>query len=797
MHTESAELSQTINERAIDELPLNGRNPASLVLLTPGTMDASTIPGVSYQTYTTFPTETGASSNGGRNGSTLYLLDGAYNVDNYDLAAAPFPNPDATQEFTVIGNNFDARYGFTPGGVVSIVTKSGTNSWHGDIFEFVRNGDFNAKDYFTGQTNEVHRNQFGGSIGGPIVRDKLFVFGNYQGTRQSIFNSQSTGYVWTPAMINNGDFSAYCQSGFTNGLCNDRTTGPDPNNPNGPAVPYVTDQIYTANFNNPVGFPASGVPLSEITTSGVSSGAGPTQTIGYYPNNMVPVSSFSPQAVALANVLATGLTPLNQYGSITGAGYPTLNDYDEFTIRGDYNLNEKNRISGRVYDNFFNQPAYSGGNAVSTNRSWLVNWQSYAGTWSWTISPHIVNNMTGSYSRMYDTSNSGLLIGGKRICYSQFINVVDPNTPCSIEELTINGGYQSAGGFPINTQNFNGINRWTGGFSDSLSISKGKHLMVAGVDVLRQYWYENTDWTALPFVDFKGGPQGQFTGNGFSDFLLGYTSNFEQGGGESNATNSWMIAPYFADQIKLTSHLTMSVGVRWEPFISPVPASGREAIWDPGQQSTRYPNAPLGMLFPGDPGVPSTGTRSDYKRFFDPRFGLAWQPKSLPNTSIRVAVGLYATPIEYSSWNHAADTEPFSPIYNFTTTGSVNGAPVPIIPFANPWSVFAPTGGASPFPPFPSPGTSPSSSATFITPVLINSGFALNYTDGRTYTWNMSIEHQFGSNWLAKAAYVASESDHQSYEKRRKSWSADLRSDQSNLRRSQYQSTGEPVVPGS
>ena len=120
VHTESAELSQTINERAIVELPLNGRNPASLVLLTPGTVDLfSGVNGQGHQTYTTFPTETAASSNGGRQGSTLYLLDGAYNMDNYQLAASPFPNPDATQEFSVIGNNFDSRYGFTPGGVVA------------------------------------------------------------------------------------------------------------------------------------------------------------------------------------------------------------------------------------------------------------------------------------------------------------------------------------------------------------------------------------------------------------------------------------------------------------------------------------------------------------------------------------------------------------------------------------------------------------------------------------------------------------------------------------------------------
>jgi len=144
VETESAALEQVVNERAIMELPLNGRNPADLVFLSPGTVNLlNPNPGNGnflsdvgqHQSYTTFPIETGASTSGGRQGSTIYFLDGAYNMDNYHLLAAPFPNADATQEFQVIGNNFDARYGFTPGGVVSIVTKSGTNQWHGDLIK--------------------------------------------------------------------------------------------------------------------------------------------------------------------------------------------------------------------------------------------------------------------------------------------------------------------------------------------------------------------------------------------------------------------------------------------------------------------------------------------------------------------------------------------------------------------------------------------------------------------------------------------------------------------------------------
>jgi hypothetical protein len=750
VHTESAELSQTINERAIVELPLNGRNPASLVLLTPGTVDLfAGVKGQGHQTYTTFPTETAASSNGGRQGSTLYLLDGAYNMDNYQLAASPFPNPDATQEFSVIGNNFDSRYGFTPGGVVSIVTKSGTNNWHGDAFEFLRNGGFNAADYFTHKTDQVHRNQFGVSLGGPILKDKLFIFGNYQGTRQSIFQAGSNGFMPTADMLG-GNFSAYCESGFDgSGLCQDRdSTGT-----------IVQHQIFRA---NPTGYPDSGVPLATIQDANFP---------GFYPGNIIPASELSAPALQLAGLITNGLTPQNQFGSIEGTGYSSRTKFDEFTIRADYNLSDHHRISGRAFDNFFNQPAVGGQNAVSTDRSWIVDWQSYAGTWTWTINPRMVNNLTASYTRMFATSGTGINIDGESICFSKFINVADPSsTPCSIEGLDIRGGYQSTGGFPGNWQNFNAVNRTTRGFSDNLSISKGKHLIVAGVDVLKQYWYLNTDWAALPIIGFAGGPQGQFTGHGFSDFLLGDMSSIYQDGGANGIVDAWMIAPYVADQVKLTPRLTLSLGLRWEPWIAPTIASGRISYFVPGKQSTRYPNAPQGMVFPGDAGVPSAGAPSDYGRFFNPRAGLAWQPKALPNTSVRAAFGMYAAPVDYSTWNHVSEMTPFSPAYSFSTGATVtdsqgNPSQIPIIPFADPWSVYSPLGGQNPFPgSFADPGHAPGPEALFFPPITIGSAFDLNYTAGRTYTWNLSLEHQFGTNWVARAAYVGSESDHQSYQ---------------------------------
>ena len=207
INTNTAALGQVIDEKAILELPLNGRNPAALVLLTPGAIDVLGTGAGVHQSYTTFPTQSGASVNGNRQGSTFYLLDGVFNMDNYHLLAAPFPNADATQEFRVVGNNFEAQYGFAAGAVVSIVTQSGTNTWHGEVFEFLRNEKLNAREFFGGTRDRLKRNQFGGSAGGRIIRDKLFVFGNYQGTTERIQGNARNAFTPTDGMVTRGDFS--------------------------------------------------------------------------------------------------------------------------------------------------------------------------------------------------------------------------------------------------------------------------------------------------------------------------------------------------------------------------------------------------------------------------------------------------------------------------------------------------------------------------------------------------------------------------------------------------------------
>jgi hypothetical protein len=209
INTTSAEISTVVDQAEVKELPLNGRDPSSLVLLTTGVSNVLNTSAGAVQAA--IPTETAASAGGGRQGSTYYLLDGVPNMDTYILTAAPFPNADATQEFRVISNNYGAQYGFAPSAVVSIQTRSGTDQYHGTLFEFLRNNALNASNYFTGLVDPLKRNQFGGAFGGPILKKKLFFFLNYQATRSSLASSTNTTFTPTSAMLQ-GDFSAVPQT---------------------------------------------------------------------------------------------------------------------------------------------------------------------------------------------------------------------------------------------------------------------------------------------------------------------------------------------------------------------------------------------------------------------------------------------------------------------------------------------------------------------------------------------------------------------------------------------------------
>jgi Carboxypeptidase regulatory-like domain len=695
INTTSAELGTTVNQFAVTQLPLNGRDPSSLVFLAPGVTNVLNSNGA-LQAGFSFPTETGGSANGGRQGSTYYLLDGVPNMDNYLQLTAPFPNSDATQEFRVITNNFDARYGYSPGAVVSIETKSGTNSFHGGAFEFLRNQDLNAANWFTKAVDPLRRNQFGAYFGGPILKNKLFFFTNYQGTRLSSASTANLVYTPTAAMLN-GDFSGISQT--------------------------------------------LGAPFA---------------TVGGKPNQVDP-ALFSPAAVAIA----TTALPLGQGadGSVYYTGATTKNNLDEGTAKLDYILSDRQRLSVRAFINYLKQPSGDiPGNILSVLNlnPWSMvmgeDMEYYNGTLShtWEINPTTVNVASVFWTQM--SAHNGAAVkdnAGQNVCFSRYINVTELPGECYIEGFNVYGG--GSGGFGTGWTEPSQEVRTTYGLYDNFSKNLGRHLLTVGANLQHQFAEELTQYPTQPIITFNG----QYTGYGLADFLLGDLYQYQQGAGEIADVAGWQPGFYGQDQFKLRPNLTLTFGLRWDPNIAAKVAGGRGAAFIPGEQSTQFPNAPTGLVFPGDPGV-TAGLMPNSYNYWQPRIGVAWQPHSMPHTSFRAGFGLFQSPLMYSMYNHSADIAPFSPYYNLFGSASTP------LSFQDPWAGFASTGGTSAFPPFASIGYKPPSSTTFATPISVPAIFSNDFRLGTTQSWNFSVEQELGHQMAFHLAYVGSQSYHQS-----------------------------------
>ncbi len=332
---------------------------------------------------------------------------------------------------------------------------------------------------------------------------------------------------------------------------------------------------------------------------------------------------------------------------------------------------------------------------------------------------------------------------GNDFCLSKYISVTEQG--CYLEGLSASNGFSSSWTEPTSEM------RKTYGLSDSLSKTKGNHSLAFGVDAWHQFAQETTNYPSNPIVSFNG----SYTGFGLSDFLLGDVSTFTQGAGEIASVSGWQLGLYAQDQWKVKSNLTLTLGLRWDPNLAPEAYGGRGSAFHPGQQSAVFPNAPLGMVFPGDPGVSKSLMPTTYN-YYEPRIGIAYQPKAFPHTSIRAGFGIFTAPLPYSAYNHTADIAPFSPTY------VLNGSPANPVSFANPWATFSGTGGVSPFPPFASLSYRPAQNSPIPTPVQLGALFSNNFKLGMTQSWNLSIDQQIGNTWAVHLAYVGSESYHQS-----------------------------------
>jgi Carboxypeptidase regulatory-like domain len=678
LNTTTAEISNVVDQTTIQELPLNGRDPSSLLFLSPGVTNVLNTKAGFNQLTDAFGTEAGGTAGGGEQGSTYALLDGIPNMDFYTLLMAPFPNPDATHEFRAITNNFGAMYGFSPGAIVSIDTNSGTNQLHGNVFEFIRNGDLNAANWFSGAVDQLKRNQFGGSIGSPVVKNKLFIFANYQATRQSLASSTETAFTPTAAMLK-GDFSALPET--------------------------------------------LGAPFS---------------TVSGKPNQVDP-SLFSAAAVQIAET-ALPLGQVPSTGEVIFKGPTVDSSFNEGTARLDYNKSDRLRFFARNFIQEFDYPAANiNGNILASGVANAGRFYNEVISNTWLVNQHLVNTVTAAWVNMNVTSGSQLLTNtGQPFCMSKYINVAEP-PGCYLEGFSTSG-FNTAYAEP------NGNVRTTWWLTDNVTATVGNHIVTAGINYGHQFDNVTTGFPAQPIINVDG----YATGYGNADFLLGDVSSFEQGASQNSPVRGVQFALYGQDQYRLRKNVTVTAGLRWEPDWAVTFLNGG-AGFVPGEHSRRYPQAPVGLIFPGDPGL-SSKLRPSSNYYFAPRLSVAWQAS--PRTAVRGGFGIFIAPLSYSSYGDFTGVAPFAPLYTLNATSS---SP---ISFQNPWAGFAATGGKSPFPPFEANPNIPVSQAVFSPPLSLGSVFSPNFRLPITQSWTGSIEQSLTKDMALHLAYVGNQTFH-------------------------------------
>ena len=680
VETQDTSISEVVDQRRIIDLPLNGRQATDLIILSGG---ASVPPnytrlaeGAAGHNYIS---ATAVSVSGGQINGNNYLLDGGDHNDSANNVNLPFPFPDALQEFSVQTNGVSARYGLHPGAVVNVITKTGTNQFHGDLFEFVRNGDFNARNFFAPTQDSLRRNQFGGTIGGPIIKNKIFLFSGFQATRTRSAPPQSIGFVPTQQVIN-GDFStldsAACQS-------------------NNKAVTLIN--------------PNGGQP---------------------FPNSQIPVSLFSAPSLGLLKYIPVSSDPC---GRLVYA-IPNPNSENQYIGRADWLQSAKNTIYGRYYIADYANPGVFTNDILTTTRSGLDDRaQAVVVADETSISPTVVNSVHATFSRLMTNRAPPT---GMPSPVSLGVNMFN-NTQHYID-LSVSNSFAMGGG--SNAPSYFARNQYQ--LADDLDIVRGRHHLVFGGEAIViqmnsiNVSYGNGEWAF----------NGSLSSVPIADFMIGRPNSLLDSNTSVLALREKYYGLYFQDEFQVNKKLSIHAGVRWEPSLPEHDAAGRGQHFSlpafiAGQKTSTYANAPAGLLYHGDPGIPASYANGSYADFA-PRIGLAWDPAGNGKQSIRASYGIFFdTPPSYTDKDFAA-------------------AP----PWANTITMTAPTGGfANPFlgypggDPFPNPP--PSKNVPF-NPLGTYTTLPLNLHHMYMQQWDLSVQRQMGSDWLVSASYVGNKAVH-------------------------------------
>jgi hypothetical protein len=583
VETVSTALGQVVTSEVVRNAPLNGRDIRDLALLQPGVTPVDQ----DYRGPGTF------NINGNRADSVGYLLDGGLNNDLIDNRAVFVPNPDTVAEFRILTSNYPAEYGRNSGGVITVATQSGTNHFHGTAFDFLRNNVLNANSYFNKQAglprNDYKRNQFGGTLGGPLTiphvmngRDRYFFFVGYQGERIAEDLTQHNIETFTPQELG-GDFS---HSG-----------------PNGGPDPSVAAFLQANPF--------------------FQSNAAMAQQAIIDPMKINTVAQ---------NYISAKLIPTSPTG-LLNSQEPFSSDRDELTTKFDFDLNARNKLAftlggDRTHQitpfDYANVPGFP---HFSDFHDYFLN-IAYTHIFSATL----LNELKVTAVRSSNNAENPARDLPKPADLGIGITPDLPTGPTNLAwDTGLSIGFSIIGPQHIEDNTFS--------YSDTLTWIRGKHAFKFGGGLSA---YQNNTFVA--FVDNGQfvfiGQNGEFSGNSFADFLLGLPLEYIQNSAAPSNIRSKFIYGFAEDEWRIRKNLVLSLGLRYEYSTPKSDTLGRTFSVIPGEHSLKFPNAPPGMVFPGDPGAPRGVNYAD-RNDWAPRVGFAWDPRGNGKTSLRGAFGVF------------------------------------------------------------------------------------------------------------------------------------------------------------
>ncbi len=675
VETRNTGIATLLDNQRVLELPLNGRQVTELVLLS-GT--ATEVEGpVSHlnpgsRNYKTVIISVG----GGLEVGLGYRLDGSYHNDPFNNLNLPLPFPDALQEFKVETSGLQAQYGTHSSGTVNAITKSGTNEFHGSLFEFLRNGSLNARNAFAVSNDGLKRNQFGGTIGGPVVRNKLFFFAGHQTTFQRARPSTARMYVPTAQMIA-GDFTTFAST-----ACQGRNVQL--------RAPFINNRIDPALFStvsknlvNHTLFPKSTDPCGEIRFS-----------------------------------------------------RPAKEDEYVTVGRADYQVTDKHSVFGRYFSASRQQPTDFDGKNVLTLSTGTQDQKAYSVSFgdTWLLGANTVNSLRGSWNKTlvqkYPPKFMSLTSLGAKGIHE------------GIEDymyMAVTGGlgFVMTGALP-NRGHYSSPHTWE--VADGVSIVRGAHQFGFGGSWLHRYNDVSSGIALAFFPTFNG----DFTGLGLADMMIGNARTAEQGNAQTHNTHHNSFGFYAQDTWKAASRLTVSAGLRWDPFTSPYSGVREfvfvdEKAFYAGTRSKVFNNAPAGAFYPGDPGI-DKAIHNNRTLLFSPRLGFAWDVQGDGRMTIRSAYGIFYDIPQLYQYVGTGGNVPYGTRIVFDQPGNWD-APYATYPGGNPFPLRATADVRFP----------DGVSYTF---------YDRDYSPPYVHQWNLSLQRQFGTDWMVSANYVGNSTMH-------------------------------------